>query len=112
MKSVYGEVGEGIRARRLQLGLTLEDLGELADLHASYIGQIERNTKKASLATVATLARALGVPVGRLFADADWEPGHLFTEQMHAVLRSVRKSERKLILAVVRELSRRLKELK
>jgi predicted DNA-binding transcriptional regulator len=34
--------GENVRIRRLELKLTQEQLAELADLHRTYIGAIER----------------------------------------------------------------------
>lgn len=111
MKNVYGLLGDSIRARRLKLGLTLEDLAELASMHASYIGQIERNSKKASLKTVASLAVALGVPVSRLFADGAIDRGALFPEQLDVILRATSGRERKLILGVLRQLAKGLKNL-
>ena len=112
MKTIYREVGEGVRAKRLQLGLTLEDLAELSGLHASYIGQIERDEKKASLKTVAVLAKALGVPVGGLFASNGLKRDAIFTGQLDTILRSHNGTKRKLIIGVLRQLSKGLKGMK
>ncbi|MBC7105405.1 MAG: helix-turn-helix transcriptional regulator, partial [Firmicutes bacterium] len=38
----YGVMGRRIREARSKLGLTQEQLGERANLHYSYIGQVER----------------------------------------------------------------------
>ncbi len=112
MKTIYQAVGESIRAKRLQLGLTLEDLSELSGLHASYIGQIERNSKKASLETVAALAGALGVPVRGLFSDASGANKFDFSGQLDALLRFSDARKRRIILDVVRRLSKGLRGLR
>jgi transcriptional regulator with XRE-family HTH domain len=111
MKSVYGVVGDGIRTRRLRLGLTLEELSELSGLHASYIGQIERNAKKASLETIAALAQALKVPVRDLFCAPAEEDEDLHAKKVGVIIRAHRLGHRELIYGVVRQLSRSLKEL-
>lgn len=68
MEGIYVRLGQNIRRNRTRLGLTLEDLGELSGLHPSYVGQVERGTKKASLAAIDRLARALKTSVGKLVA--------------------------------------------
>ena len=35
-------VGDRLRRRRIDLGYTQEHLAELADVHPTYIGQVER----------------------------------------------------------------------
>jgi transcriptional regulator with XRE-family HTH domain len=111
MNEIYREVGERIRAKRLRLGMTLEDLSELTGLHASYIGQIERNTKKASLETVAIMAKALGVPVGRLFSDATLSPKAHYSEQLTLILRLAGDKKKALLLDILRRLAQGLREL-
>jgi transcriptional regulator with XRE-family HTH domain len=109
MKDIYCEVGEAIRAKRVRRGLTLEDLAELSNLHPSYIGQIERNKKKASLETVGALARALGVPVSVLFAAVAPEGPPLFSDQLNPLLRSASAAKRKLMIDVLRRLAKGLR---
>lgn len=111
MEHIYREVGEKIRAKRRQLGLTLEDLAELSGLPAGYIGQIERGGKKASLRSVSLLAQGLGLPVGRLFADGAAKDAGV-AEQVEAVLRANNAAEKKVLLSMLRHLSRALKELR
>jgi transcriptional regulator with XRE-family HTH domain len=54
-------VSSRIRELRTRAGLSQEKLGELADLHFSYIGQIERGEKSPSLRSVVRMCQALGV---------------------------------------------------
>jgi len=50
-----------MRAYREAAGLTQEKLGELTDLHRTYISLLERGLNSPSLRTLTKLARALGV---------------------------------------------------
>lgn len=55
------EFGRRVRRRRSDLGWTLEDLAEQADMHWTYIGSIERGERNLSLINIVRLARALGL---------------------------------------------------
>lgn len=53
-------VGQNVRAFRLRLKLTQEQLAEKAGLHWTYISGVERGRYNVSLDTLETLASALG----------------------------------------------------
>lgn len=53
--------GQRIRALRLKLGFSQEELGAKAGLHRTYIGSIERGEQNLSLDNIVKLAWALGV---------------------------------------------------
>jgi transcriptional regulator with XRE-family HTH domain len=53
--------GGRVRARRHELGWTLEQLGEASGLHWTYIGQVERGVRNLSLLNILKVAEALGV---------------------------------------------------
>lgn len=57
----HPKVGALIRARRRRLGLTLQALGDAASLSVGYLSQVERDHATPTLATLAQIARALGV---------------------------------------------------
>ena len=57
------QAGQMIRARRVQLGLTLQRLGEMAGLSPAFISLVERNKAVPSLVSLVNLARALDVNV-------------------------------------------------
>lgn len=56
---------------REQKGLTQERLAEMADIHTSYIGQIERGWRYPSLKMLFKIADALGVKILELFKAID-----------------------------------------
>ena len=60
-------VGNRIRSLRKARGMTQEGLAELAELHSSYIGGVERGERNMSLETVEKICRALDVQAYEVF---------------------------------------------
>ncbi|HOC94072.1 MAG TPA: helix-turn-helix transcriptional regulator [bacterium] len=52
-------LGKAIRERREALGISQEELAELADFHRTYIGGIERGERNVTLLSLIKLTRAL-----------------------------------------------------
>lgn len=59
-------LGDRVRARRLELGLSQEALAARAGLHRTYAGSLERGERNVGLANLAALADALDVDLGDL----------------------------------------------
>lgn len=59
--------GERVRELRLAANLSQEKLAELARLHRTYIGGIERGERNVSLLNIHAIANALNEPVSALF---------------------------------------------
>lgn len=57
----YVLLGKRVRIRRQALGITQERLAEMVDISPSFIGHIERGTRKLSVETLYSLCVALGV---------------------------------------------------
>ncbi|HEU5125136.1 MAG TPA: helix-turn-helix transcriptional regulator [Verrucomicrobiae bacterium] len=62
-------LGESIRAKRIEAGLTQEQLAEKADLARNYIGNVERAEYKITVETLAKIAKALDVKLADLVRD-------------------------------------------
>ncbi|GIQ69020.1 helix-turn-helix domain-containing protein [Xylanibacillus composti] len=60
-------VGERIRSLREQRKWSQMRLGELADLHYTYIGRIERGENNVTIKSLEKVAAALDVPFEELF---------------------------------------------
>ena len=67
MSEIAKVVGQRIRNYRTGLGWSQERLAEAAGCHHTYIGQIERGEKNATIESVEKIATAMGVPMSRLF---------------------------------------------
>jgi CheY-like chemotaxis protein/DNA-binding XRE family transcriptional regulator len=63
-------LGAAIKAHRRQLGVTQEELAWRADLHRTYLADIERGSRNITLRSVANLARALETSVESLLSAA------------------------------------------
>jgi len=63
-------LGERIRSYRKRAGFSQEKLAEKADLSAVFISNVERGTENISVDALARIARALGVRLRDLVADA------------------------------------------
>lgn len=68
--SVLTRFGIAIRILRKQLSLSQEDLAERADLHRTYISDIERGARNVSLESIEKLAAALETNLPQLFSLA------------------------------------------
>lgn len=55
-----------IRTLRQAKGISQEKLAEIADLHRTYVGSVERGERNVTLSTLEVLAAALGVSVPEL----------------------------------------------
>ncbi len=60
------EFGRRVRKCRTNMGLSQERLGELAGLHRTYIGHVERGEVNPSLYNIVRLGAALQVDPGHL----------------------------------------------
>ena len=55
-----------MRARREQLGISQEQLAELASLHRTYISSVERCQRNIGIDGIERIARALSLPISTL----------------------------------------------
>jgi transcriptional regulator with XRE-family HTH domain len=60
---------ENVRANRLRLGLSQEQLAERASLHRTYIGMIERREKNVTIYSIERIARALRLDASTLLTE-------------------------------------------
>mgnify|MGYP000354617656 CR=1 FL=1 len=67
MENIKFIIGQRIRNYRLQKNLSQEQLSELASCHPTYIGQLERGEKNATLESIQKVAQALDIPLSQLF---------------------------------------------
>ena len=67
MSEIATIIGQRIRQRRLELGYSQELTSEKAGLHPTYIGQLERGEKNATLESIEKVCIALELPMEELF---------------------------------------------
>ena len=69
--------GANLARRRLAAGISQEDLGDLAALHRTAVGQLERGERIPRADTLVKLAAALKVNVNALVEGIAWRPPQL-----------------------------------
>lgn len=65
------QFGAGVRARRIEMGLSQEKLAEFADMHRTYMGGIERGERNLCLENIVKLSRALRLKPSELMKVVD-----------------------------------------
>ncbi|MEP0873533.1 helix-turn-helix domain-containing protein [Trichocoleus desertorum AS-A10] len=66
--------GKAVRQRRRELDMSQEQLAELAELHRTYISDVETGKVSPSLDNIEKIAKALGISIVKLFARYKIEP--------------------------------------
>ncbi len=67
MSLILEQFGAKVRHYRIKKKLSQEKLAEIANMHRTYIGQIECGKRNVAIKNVAKLAKALNVSVKELF---------------------------------------------
>lgn len=104
---IYTALGISVRTYRKQHGWSQEELGDRSGLHPSYIGQIERGTKKVSLITFKKLAQAFRIRACDLLDEkapkvrpSSWE------RRIAGLLQGRPEHQQKRAYTIIRELFR------
>ena len=69
------EIGQRLRSRRQELGLTREKMAELADVGTGYYGQLEVGTSQMSIDTLIKLSQSMHLPMDYIIIGSGYEPG-------------------------------------
>lgn len=67
MSDIAKSIGQRIRNYRIQQGLSQEKLAEFSGCHPTYIGQLERGEKNATIESIEKISLALDIPLSKLF---------------------------------------------
>jgi transcriptional regulator with XRE-family HTH domain len=70
-RSLESGIGSQVRRLRKSLDLTVTELGVAAGISSGMLSKIENGAISPSLATLDALAKALNVPISRLFAETE-----------------------------------------
>ena len=65
--------GRAVRKWRLSSHFTQENLAERAEIHRTYLADIERGARNLSLESMRRIARALDIPISELMRSAEEE---------------------------------------
>lgn len=98
-------VGSRIRTFRLHLGMTQEELAEKAELHNTYIGQVERGEKNLTIASMEKILSALGLTFEEFFAHMGLPSQEKnYAEQCYDLVSQKTVSEQAHLLRILQEI--------
>ncbi|MDP4093751.1 MAG: helix-turn-helix transcriptional regulator [Bacillota bacterium] len=83
-------IGDKIRLLRKEKGLSQEELAKKALIHPTYIGQLERAEKNATIVSLEKIAAALDTSLEEFFRGCD-SVGKKHGENIHSVINSIQK---------------------
>ena len=63
--------GRAVRSARSVAGLSQEKLADLAGIHRTYIGDVERGVRNISLVNMTRIAAALKLPLSHLILEIE-----------------------------------------
>lgn len=104
MSNLAAEIGKRIRNYRLNQKISQEELAEKCGLHATYIGQIERGEKNATIESISKIASGLSVPMSTLFemldsCGSDSKPNYPLSA--YELVQSVPESAQKKLICIL-----------
>ena len=107
MSEIAKVTGQRIRNYRTQKGLSQEKLAELSGCHPTYIGQLERGEKNATIESVERITAALGISLSKLFEKMDGqEEGKEIPLICYELLSSKSKEEQARLYQIFLEVER------
>ncbi len=100
------EIGQRIRNYRLQIKLSQEEIAERCGLHPTYIGQVERGEKNATIESIGKISSGLGIPLSRLFENLDISNDIKtnYPAQAYALVQSLDLNEQKKLVGILRDI--------
>ena len=110
MSEIAKAMGHRIRSYRTQKGWSQEKLAELSGCHPTYIGQIERGEKNATIESVEKIASALDLPLEILFEKLGKDPSRAETNAIplkcYNFLLTKSKAEQELLFSILQDIDK------
>jgi transcriptional regulator with XRE-family HTH domain len=86
--------GRAITYYRRKIGLSQEKLAEIADLHRTYVSDIERGNRNVSLTNILKLCTALQIAPAKLFKHFDLQSKRLLKRDFVLGSASMKRGQR------------------
>ena len=106
MSDIAKIIGQRIRNYRTQKGLSQEKLAELAGCHPTYIGQLERGEKNATLEGVEKIASAMDISLSELFDKLGKSGSNNIAAKCYDLVASKNEAEQKQLYKMLQEMDK------
>ncbi len=109
---VSRKVGQNIQRRRVQLGLTQEELAQKLDISTKHMSAIERGQKKLKLELFVTIANALNCDANTLLSDVidsvTEEKSRRYSDQLETMPLGIQRAFLRIIAFAIQVLKEEL----
>lgn len=106
MREVAKIIGQRVRNYRTEKGLSQEKLAEISSCHPTYIGQVERGEKNATLEIIDRIASALNIPLSRLFEKIGEDSYDSMPLKCYELVASKSKAEQEQLYRILVEIDK------
>lgn len=106
MSDIAKTIGQRIRNYRTQKGLSQEKLAEFAGCHPTYIGQLERGEKNATLESVEKIASAMDISLSELFDKLGKSGSNNIAAKCYDLVASKNEAEQKQLYKMLQEMDK------
>jgi len=106
MSDIAKIIGQRIRNYRTQKGLSQEKLAELAGCHPTYIGQLERGEKNATLESIEKIASAMDISLSELFDKLGKSGSNNIAAKCYDLVASKNEAEQKQLYKMLQEMDK------
>ena len=111
MKNIdYPLVGQKIKNLRMEAKLTQERMAEICGISTSFLGHIERGSRKLSLETAVKIADCLHVSMDSLIIEGK-QTDFSILSAVEAILRKQERTKQEQFLRLLKVLSQNIEEL-
>ncbi len=66
-REILRQIGLNFKSERIRKGLSQEGFAEVANVHTSYIGKIERGEQNLTIKKIIDIANSLEMPIDNVF---------------------------------------------
>ncbi len=101
----YELVGERIKRKRRELGLSQEFFAEKMDVSTAYFSRVERGISKVSLGRIAQIASLLQMPIDELITGVTKEQNIYLDREFKELFSKCSKDKLKLIYNIAKIVS-------
>ncbi len=105
MSNIRKIFGQRVRHYRKNKKLSQEQLAELCDLHPTYIGQLERGEKNASLETIMRVSEGLSVPPEVFFENIVPSEKESTAQEIYNIAIALPQEKQEALLDIVEKIS-------
>ena len=106
MSDIAKIIGQRIRNCRTQKGLSQEKPADLVGCHPTYIGQLERGEKNATLESVEKIASAMDISLSELFDKLGKSGGDNIAAKCYDLVASKNEAEQKQLYKMLQEMDK------